>query len=234
MRKLMSMLLAAAMVASMGTIAFAADWQSGTEVTYSASTSENWTVTVPARLTAGGDADEVILEGNWNTERKVVVTADATVTLTYNEETEVVEVNFDGIEQVGNNIADIYVSEAISVDAPQNALFGTWTGIFNYQANIVDVEGGNNAEVLSFTFDCYDEYSGEYNYEQGMTWAAWVESDYAEVNSSVVFRNDADTVYVDLYEDGSYTAGGILVKNGEIVNPNDLIESATYRFDGAE
>lgn len=158
MKKLLSLGLAAAMAVSAMPMAYATTAHTnGTEVEYLGSKTtidgegnevytEAYTVTVPA-LMAPGDSAFVKAEGTWNSARKLVVTADENVVLANNintNDTKTLAVTFNGINLVGdNNVAvanygDGVEGEAIAVAAIENALFGTWSGVFTYNASIVD------------------------------------------------------------------------------------------------
>lgn len=198
MKKLLSLGLVAAMAMSAMPMAYATTAHTnGTEVEYLGSKTtldgegnevyaESYTVTVPAKMAPGGSAF-VKAEGTWNSARKLVVTADKTVELENNINTsdkKTLDVTFNGINLVGNNnvavanYGDGVEGEAIAVGNIENALFGTWSGVFEYQAEIVD-----NVELISFTLHVFNEDSGDYiptvyQAEEGMTWAEWVESPY--------------------------------------------------------
>lgn len=206
MKKLLSLGLVAAMAVSAMPMAYAThDVSNGTEVEYLGSKTtldaegnevyaESYTVTVPAKM-APGDSAFVKAEGTWNSARKLVVTADENVVLENNintNDTKTLDVTFNGINLVGdNNVAvanygDGVEGEAIAVGNIENALFGTWSGVFEYQAEIVD-----NVELISFGFSPYGpwEDDGEdnvyYQAEAGMTWGEFVDSKYNPGNFSI-------------------------------------------------
>ena len=154
MKKLISLGLVGVMALSMVPMAFAADvdYKEGTDVVYTAdadidgdgiSDAEYYEVTVPA-LMAPGDTAKVSAKGAWASDRKLVVTADATVTLTNdisNADQKVLDVTFtDGLVVAGSNTVEVNGEKDISVADIENALFGTWSGTFNYTAGIVDAE----------------------------------------------------------------------------------------------
>lgn len=197
MKKLLSLGLVAAMAVSAMPMAYATtDVSNGTEVEYIGSKTtidgegnevyaEAYTVTVPAKMAPGGAAF-VKAEGTWNSARKLVVTADKTVELENNINTsdkKTLDVTFNGINLVGNNnvavanYGDGVEGEAIAVGNIENALFGTWSGVFEYQAEIVD-----NVELINFVVDTTNwaatERYATYQAEEGMTWEQWIKSDY--------------------------------------------------------
>ena len=144
MKKILSLTLVLAMVMSMGiTTAFAAgNWEGGTQVTYTATGAEEWTVTVPATLTPGNGGD-VTASGTWGSNRKLTVTADKDVTLTNSinaADQKVLDVTFAGIELTGSNTESVSETKQVSVAAmPADALFGTWSGTFYYDVEMVNV-----------------------------------------------------------------------------------------------
>ena len=168
MKKFASLLLALTMLCSLSVSAFAAHT---TTVTYTGTSSESYTLTVPASLTPGASG-EVKASGTWASNRTLVVTAPDTVTLTNDIDggTKTLDVTFDGINQAGNDTVAQTVTKNISVGNISNALFGTWTGTIVY-----DVSMGNNVAptLISFTVA-----GTSYQAEEGMTWAEWVDSEY--------------------------------------------------------
>lgn len=160
MKKIVSLALAGIMLLSACPMVYAAegevDYTQGTSVTYTAdkdangdniSDSEAYTVTVPATMAPGGTS-EVYVAGTWASNRKLVVTADATVTLTNSitgGDEKVLNVNFDGIGLAGDNEyaitkANDGATVAISIDNIEDALFGTWSGHFDYTVGMEDVQ----------------------------------------------------------------------------------------------
>ena len=141
MKKIVSLLLIVAMVCSLGLTAFATnDYTQGTLVVYNGTGAENYTITVPALLTPG-QSGTVTLEGMWADNRIVTVTADPTVTLKNNikeTDTKTLSVNFAGISEAGSNTTSQTFTKDISVDGITDALFGTWSGKFNYNVKLAD------------------------------------------------------------------------------------------------
>lgn len=146
-KKVLSSLLALTMLGAMALPTFAdeppapgGNWQQGTQVTYTGTAQETYTVTVPATM-APGSTENVKAEGTWASNRKLTVSADESVTLTnsINEANKkTLDVTFDGIDEVGDNTKAIEVTETISVAEIQNALFGTWSGLINYSVAMND------------------------------------------------------------------------------------------------
>lgn len=185
MKKVLSLSLAALMLFSMVPTAMAADYTEGTKVEYTATTSEAYTVTVPATLAPGQAGNRVSAEGTWASNRKLVVTADETVTLTNSinaNDKKTLGVNFLGIEAAGNNTRSILATEEVWVDVmPADALFGTWSGTFYYNVEMKDIETklqpGEGQIVFSFE-------GVEYLADEGMTWFEWCDSDYNTIDAS--------------------------------------------------
>ena len=89
-------------------------------------------VSVPAKLEPGQDGT-VKAYGKWDSNHVVKVTAPEVVEVT-NSETQAktnVNVEFNGIESVGNDLEDMDVSAPITIDKG-DIRFGTWTGRIVY------------------------------------------------------------------------------------------------------
>ena len=144
MKKIISFSLAVIMLLSVCPMVYAADvdYQQGTAVEYVADNDANreYTITVPAQL-APGASGTVTLSGKWASNETVKVTADANVVLTNSindADTKTLDVTFLGIEKAGNNNEAKTYTEAVSVAGIDNALFGTWSGKFNYNVEFDD------------------------------------------------------------------------------------------------
>ena len=174
MKKILSLTLVLAMVMSMGiTTAFAAgNWEGGTQVTYTATGAEEWTVTVPASLTPG-NAGDVTAAGTWGSNRKLVVTADDSVKLTNSinsADYKDLAVTFADIKLVGDNTQAVSERKQVSVaEMPADALFGTWSGTFYYDVEMFDADA---ALPISFTID-----GTVFETLEGTTWQEWIDSD---------------------------------------------------------
>lgn len=142
MRKKVIALLTLIMVLSFSTYAFAENPTSkSTNVIYEGQGVEEYTVTVPATLNPGQSGD-VVLNGTYASNRKVNITCDETVTLTNSInslDTKVLDITFAGIELVGNNNIAVTKTESVSVEDISDAMFGNWSGQFNYAISISDV-----------------------------------------------------------------------------------------------
>ena len=162
MKKILSLALAGVMMFTALPVAYATNiyenpdetTEMSTAVTYNAEDPngdgnkenvESYTVTVPAKLAPGGSGN-VVVSGTWNSARKLVVTADESVTLSNSinaADKKELKVTFAGIALTGDNEVAITgategATVAISVADIQNALFGTWSGTITYEAGIVD------------------------------------------------------------------------------------------------
>ena len=153
-------------------------WYAGTDVTYDAQAdndqdgrpdhSEAYTVTVPAQLAPGGEGN-VVAQGTWASNRKLVVTADDDVTLTNSinaADQKVLDVTFPGIELAGSNTTAVTDTQVVEVANISDALFGVWSGTFEYNVEMV-------TETITFTIDGI-EYKGV----AGTTFGEWVNSEY--------------------------------------------------------
>ena len=215
MKKILSLTLVLAMVMSMGvTTAFAAgNWEGGTLVTYSSTGAEEWTVTVPATL-APGNAGDVTAAGTWGSNRKLVVTADDSVKLTNSinsADYKDLAVTFADINLVGDNTKSVSETKQVSVAAmPADALFGTWSGTFYYDVEMVDEV---SVEMITFNIDGLS-----YQAEAGMTWAEFCESKY---NTDGMFVRD-DYIFFDEMQI-------VQRMDGTLINPADeIISDFTY------
>ena len=162
-KKLISLLLVVCMLCSMGTAVFATtDYRNGTDVTYNPADPdgipdsgdevdlESYTITVPAKLLPGTEGP-VTLEGRWASNRVVTVTAEPSVEMVNSinaNDTKTLTVTFAGISEKGDNEKSQKFVENVKVAEITNALFGTWSGHFEYQVGIgnVTIEGGNDVE----------------------------------------------------------------------------------------
>ncbi len=167
MKKYISLILSLVMVLSLAVPAFA-DYS--TKVTYNAQGSSGYTVTVPASLTAGSGSGTVTASGSWASNQTLTVTASETIDLVCDlnaSDKETVAVTFASISQLGSDTQDFNgnnaVTEPISVAAPQNALFGTWTGTIYYNVSLEteEVETPVVPEVTKLTVAGDGVYEGE-------------------------------------------------------------------------
>lgn len=248
MKKILSLTLVLAMVMSMGiTTAFAAgNWEGGTQVTYTAATNEEYTVTVPATLAPGGSGD-VVASGTWGSNRKLTVTADDDVTLTNSinaADQKVLDVTFAGIELTGSNTESVSDTKQVAVANITDAIFGTWSGTFNYNVAMSDVAGDNGAtepsdpdtgddgeEATTITF-YVDGISLQAN--EGMTWREWETSDYNTKGYSIKINtyNNAEVI-VDEYShavciDGTSTTN---VSLDEVINSGYYYKTGSTKYE---
>lgn len=217
MKKILSLTLAALLLVSMIPTAMAAEnnWQGGTKVEYTAATNEQYTVTVPATLAPGGSGD-VVASGTWGSNRKLTVTADDDVTLTNSinaADQKVLDVTFAGIELTGSNTESVSDTKQVAVANITDAIFGTWSGTFNYNVAMSDVAGGSTTEpsdpdtgddeeanLITFTIDGVTCQA-----EDGMTLGEWKESEYNTIGFTQNFMykdNGNSVVSSDTLRDG--------------------------------
>ncbi len=213
MKKILSLTLAVLMVVSMIPTAMAADvdYTAGTAVEYTADSDANraYTITVPAELQPG-QSGTVTLKGKWASNETVKVTADANVVLTNSinaADTKTLDIGFAGIEKAGDNTEEKTYTEAVSVAAmPADALFGTWSGKFNYNVEFV-------APVELITFTYMNTHPIVCTAEKGMTWEEFVNSEY-NVDGFVI-------------RDGSIYCGDSAAVS--VTTPNDtIVENGFY------
>lgn len=117
----------------------AVDYTSGTQITLVGSlTQASYTVTVPAQMQPG-ESGTVSVTGAWSSNQALRVTTPNSVTLSYGSQTMNVGINFAGINQIGNDIAESSATAQLSV-ADASVLFGTWVGILEYDVELVSAE----------------------------------------------------------------------------------------------
>lgn len=244
MKKIVSFLLVAVMIVGIVPTAFAAetDWQNGTIVTYTANQSEAYTVTVPAEM-APGETGTVKLTGTWDSSKTVKVTADSSVVLTNNisgGDAKTLDVTFGGIELKGSNTGAVSATETVSVAGIDNALFGTWSGKFNYYVEVVE----KRAMMFSFrppqaADDDFDLHQFSIQFEPGMTWREFVNSEYNN-NDVITFEISGDGIWYEYLDESSATGmycGNLDIVEGDtqrLVNADDeIIANAVYCEHGA-
>ncbi len=164
-------------------------YENGTQVEYVAPNESCYTITVPAKLNPE-QTGTVKVECQHSSQHRLVVTADETVTLTNSldaSETAICDISFDTMEIAGKNTG-LYITETaeITVGEVQDVLlFGTWSGTFYYDVELVDVD---TVQLGSFFV-----HSNTCQFEDGMTWSEWVESDYNTVGVEVT--DDGKVLY---------------------------------------
>lgn len=155
MKRIFSFLLAILLLVSAAPMAQATnDYTAGTKVVYTnAQAAEAYTITVPAQLAPGGSGT-VTLAGTWASNRVVSVTADTSVRLTNSinsADYKDLVVTFASMEYAGDNTQAKTYTENVSVaEMPADALFGTWSGNFNYNVEVVDAVNAPAATTFSF------------------------------------------------------------------------------------
>ena len=190
MKKILSLTLAALMLVSAIPTAFAADqdYSLGTAVTVEGAGGE-YTVTVPATLNAG-QVGTVTAKGYWAKEQTLKVTAPETIEVTHTETNQkaTINVDFDGIESLGDDLEELTKTANISVDKG-NTKFGTWTGTIVYTVEL--------ATPVNFTID-----GVPYVADEKMTWKTWCDSEYNtagyKVSGSVIVNSNGDMLYNDI------------------------------------
>ena len=214
MKKILSLTLAALMVVSMVPTAFAAenqDYSLGTAVTVEGAGGE-YTVTVPATLEPG-QTGTVTAKGYWAAEDTLKVTAPETieVTNTVTNQKATVNVDFDGIESLGDDLEELTKTASISVDKG-NTKFGTWTGTIVYNVELVEplvVPGDGQISVVIHNGEVNeDDKASVYATclaDEDMTWEQWVASDYNTIGAEI---------------DGTYVrvASNYFIYAGEVTN----------------
>lgn len=108
-----------------------------TTVRYTSTADTYYELSVPTVMSPGETAS-VLVTGTWDSKSLLEVSSDETVILVNNldgEET-ALNISFSGISEYGSNTEEMNISEDISVESMSNAIFGTWTGTFDYSVSM--------------------------------------------------------------------------------------------------
>ena len=200
----------------------------GTKVEYQADDQDGdgqldnlyYTVTVPAKLNPG-QSGVVTLKGMWPSNASVKVTSENSVDLVNNinnQDVKTLTVTFAGIHKAGDNEYEKTYTENVAVANIDGALFGTWSGVFDYQVSIREIK------QFSINHD-YTDYPS-YFFEEGMTWREWVQSEYNTTIGSehelFLYREESDgQVYEDIRCDINSLTGPLNYD----VSPDDVIDA---------
>lgn len=220
MKRIFSLMLAVLLLVSAVPTAMATtNYTNGTQVVYESTGSESYTITVPAQLVPGGSGT-VTLSGTWADNRVVTVTADPTVTLKNSikeTDTKTLNVNFEGgISEAGSNTTSQTFTKDISVDGITDALFGTWSGKFNYNVDVKDTNKNDSPLRLGAKYVrtyLRDGASGTFP-------------------KSITAYEDGSFLYVmDSGEEYNIPAGAVTI-NGNVIDTGDDKESMVISDDG--
>lgn len=207
MKKIISFILAVVILCGMIPTALATtSSDEGTIVKYVGTKSNEYFITVPAKLMPSGQGN-VKAEGYWPSNMTLVVKADEQVVLTNDinaNDTKSLKINFEPIQQSGSNVGKVEVTKVISVDAIENALFGTWSGKFYYNVELkskmvagVDVKSSLEeytwTEIQQLSQAKLDDYSA-YNIEIGDTKEGYLLADF-DYMDGFAFIGDTKSSY---------------------------------------
>lgn len=194
MKKILSLALAAAMMVSAIPAAYALEGETtydnnyegtmGTVLTLNGSGTEEWTVTVPAKMVPG-DTGTVKAEGTWAADKFLQVKAPSSVTLTYGAQSMDVGITFNGLYKIGNSVDPVTASQDISV-AEASRLFGTWTGTLTYEVDLVEKGDVNRDGVIDA-------------------------ADLAAIREMTAGTIEKDLTYADVHENESIDNGDIIL-----------------------
>jgi hypothetical protein len=168
-------------------------------------------------MTAGSSAN-VVVNGTWASNRKLVVSAADKVTMTNREDgaTHDLDVTFSDIALVGSNTAVVSKTESIAIESMSDIMFGVWEGTFTYNADMVDIE------LITFTLSGGEIY--ECQAELGMTWREWVNSEYNTVGAYIT-----DDLTIGTQNEGAPIAPQDDLENCEICD-SVIVASQVYIF----
>ena len=216
----------------------------GTQVSYTGQGTEEYTVTVPATM-APGDTGNVSVSGTWASNKKLIVSADSTVTLTNSlnsAEQKTIDITFAGIAKTGSNTNAIATTDegafaTISIANWNNdvtaPLFGTWSGTFYYN---VEMRSNTSNRVMMFAVRPKTQVSGfdlldlNFEFESWMTWRDFVNSKYNDNEFFIKEYLGQEAIYfeIKLSDDGYAIGGHIAIDDGSIdgvlVYPDDKID----------
>ena len=246
MKKLLALLLAIALMATLSVTAFAAEYDStgdkGMNVTYSVN--QGYTVTIPETVTIGADGTSATVSAEGVVVNKgqyvsVTLAADNNFTVKTAEGAELTyTVTKDGQpvaaggEILAVNPADGKTGSAsVTFDIDEAAIqyAGTYTGSATFTIAVKDVP----KTIINFTMDSSDfekwvpGLTANLQAEAGMTWAEWIESDYNV--DDYVMTEDWDGNYIICPEGEDWVAvrdtqidgfDGIVLSTDEIVADN--------------
>lgn len=213
-KRLFSLFLSIIMLFSLSLNVFAEE-NHMTDVTYIGEGTEWYKLTVPAELSPG-ETGTVILEGCWPSDRKVVVTADETVDLQndINDTIKTLDIEFNSIQQPGDNYNEIYTTEEISVADIENVLFGDWSGRFYYNVDWTDNDNENDNNALE---------PGLYD-TNGIMLCSWEDSGID------VEQNYTSSNYKTAITSGYYVLTNNYPDTTKVVIPNSVTSIGNYTF----
>ena len=143
-----------------------------TVVEYIAPNQSQYLVTVPAKLTpkkGESVSSSITLNGKWASNEIVKITADESVVLKNSlnpSDTRELDITLTDMSYAGNDTSEKTYTGTVTIEPmSSDVLFGTWTGKFNY-----------NVEVISEVIFQVDEYY--YRAKEGMTFREFVNSEY--------------------------------------------------------
>ena len=195
MKKILSLTLAALMVVSMIPTAFAAeneaDYTAGTQITLNGSGTEQYTVTVPAKMIPG-DTGTVKAEGTWAADKFLNVTCPTSVTLTYGAQTMDVAITDGRFSLLGNSVDPVSKEVEIAVE-DASRLFGTWTGVLEYKVELAHRGDANGDGVI-------DSADTDYITQVIATTIILTDEEKAAVVSRADMNNDGKIDSADIFQ----------------------------------
>ena len=217
MKKILSLLLVGVMALSMIPTAMAADVdvQQGTQVTV-VGTGGEYTVTVPATLTPG-QTGTVTAKGYWASNETLKVSTPATVEVTDGTQKTNINISFAGIESAGSDLDEMNIPVDISID-DGGIKFGEWTGTIIYNVELAEVQLQTFTVSKSSSSGSPTVYT--YQYEDGMTWADFMESNLSKGEFKLTQDGKVCTTVF-----GGYYG---LKEDGNAVSPDSLISPVEY------
>lgn len=151
MKKIICLIMALVMCMSVSVYA-ANETTSSTQVEYTGSREpsgggdssetigEYYELIVPASMKPG-ETKEVSLSGYWPANRILEVVADENVVMQNANDgsKKTLEVTFLKMAEIGSNNRELIASSEVSVQAMDDVLFGSWSGVFTYSISMVSM-----------------------------------------------------------------------------------------------
>ena len=108
-------------------------------------------------------------------------------------------ITFPGISASGSNTSKQTFTETVSVEGISNALFGTWSGKFNYNVDSVTNEGASPDTPLLTTYAEGDYIYTPINYNGNMFGASTLEEAWQMAYAQLEAMGMTYQEFVDIY-----------------------------------
>lgn len=175
---------------------------------------ESYTVTVPAKLIPEENQNigNVVAQGTWPSDRKLVVTADTSVRLVNSlnaDDYKDLDVTFANFELLGNNTQSVSKTEPVSVELmPEDALFGIWSGVFYYNVEMTydfDVKLGEAYVVVDARIPSQRPFGSWIIFNQDGSASGYYEAGPGTYGytGDMIYNGDPSNIHFYCLEDGT-------------------------------